>query len=116
MNLPTLLDSIDKVDDYTVRFALKQPQAPFLADMAMDFASIQSKEYADALLKAGKPEQIDQQPIGTGPFELRAVPRRTRPSAIAPSPAIGGTKPKIDTLVFSITKDPGGAAGQAARQ
>ena len=27
-------------------------------------------EYADAMLKAGTPEKIDQDPIGTGPFYL----------------------------------------------
>jgi dipeptide transport system substrate-binding protein len=53
-----------------VRFTLTTANAPFLADLAMDFASIHSKEYADAMLKAGKPETIDIEPIGTGPFEL----------------------------------------------
>jgi dipeptide transport system substrate-binding protein len=105
MNLPALLESVDKVDDYTVRFVLKQPQAPFLADLAMDFATIQSKEYGDALLKAAKPEQIDQEPIGTGPFELVQY---TKDATIRYRAFAGywGAKPKIDTLVFSITKDP----------
>ena len=38
MNLPKLLKSIDKVDDYTVKITLNEPNAPFLADLAMDFA------------------------------------------------------------------------------
>ena len=104
--MPSCSQSIDKVDDYTVKFTLKEPQAPFLADLAMDFASIQSKEYADALLKAGKPELIDQEPIGTGPFELRAATRRTPPSATGPSRATGGRSRRSTTLVFAITKDP----------
>ena len=66
--MPELLKSIDKVDDYTVRFALTRPEAPFLADLAMPFNIIQSAEYADQLMKAGTPEKIDQEPIGTGPF------------------------------------------------
>jgi dipeptide transport system substrate-binding protein len=70
MSFPKLLASIDVIDADTVRFNLTAPQAPFLADLAMDFASIQSKEYADTLLKQGKPELLDQEPIGTGPFEL----------------------------------------------
>ena len=36
----------------------------------MMWAGVQSKEYADAMLKAGTPEKIDQEPIGTGPFSL----------------------------------------------
>jgi dipeptide transport system substrate-binding protein len=103
--MPKLLKSIDKVDDYTVKFTLTGPQAPFLADMAMDFASIQSKEYADALTKEGHPELIDQEPIGTGPFEFVAYQRdatiRFRKFA-----GYWGTPAKLDALVFSITKDP----------
>jgi dipeptide transport system substrate-binding protein len=69
-SMPKLLKSIDKVDDYTVRFVLNTPEAPFLSNLAMPFAAIQSKEYADAMIKAGTPERIDQDPIGTGPFYL----------------------------------------------
>ena len=38
----------------------------------MDFASIVSKEYADAMLTAGTPEMVNQAPIGTGPFSFQA--------------------------------------------
>ena len=70
MGMPKLLKSVEKVDDYTVKITLNQPEAPFLSDLAMQYASVQSKEYADAMLKAGTPEKIDQEPIGTGPFYL----------------------------------------------
>jgi dipeptide transport system substrate-binding protein len=105
MDMPKLLKAIDKVDDYTVRFVLNEPNAPFLADLAMDFSAIQSKEYADQLMKAGKPELIDQEPVGTGPFEfVQYVKDATiRYKAF---PGYWGAKPKIDTLVFSINKDP----------
>jgi len=33
----------------------------------MSFASVQSAEYADQLLKQGKAEDINQKPVGTGP-------------------------------------------------
>ncbi|HET6198056.1 MAG TPA: ABC transporter substrate-binding protein, partial [Acetobacteraceae bacterium] len=105
MSFNKLLASIDVLDKDTVRFTLNEPQAPFLADLAMDFATIQSKEYADALLKQGKPELIDQEPIGTGPFELVQYQRDStiRYRAFA---GYWGTKPKLDALVFSINKDP----------
>ncbi|HTQ83593.1 MAG TPA: ABC transporter substrate-binding protein, partial [Pseudolabrys sp.] len=70
MGMPKLLKSVEKVDDYTVKITLNVPEAPFLSDLAMEYAGIQSKEYADAMLKAGTPEKIDQEPIGTGPFML----------------------------------------------
>jgi dipeptide transport system substrate-binding protein len=105
MSMPKLLKSIDRVDDYTVRFVLNAPQAPFLANMAMDFASIQSKEYADQLLKAGHPELIDQEPIGTGPFEFVQY-QKDAIIRYRAFPGYWGAKPKIDALVFAITKDP----------
>ena len=73
--------------------------------MAMDFTTIMSKEYADALLKAGKLEQIDQIPIGTGPYELQQYQRDSTIRYRA-FKDFWGPKPKIDTLVFSINKDP----------
>ena len=48
--MPELLKSIEKVDDYTVRFRLTRPDAPFLADLAMPFNVIQSAEYAGCML------------------------------------------------------------------
>jgi dipeptide transport system substrate-binding protein len=105
MGFDKLLVSIDKLDDYTVKFVLKVPQAPFLADLAMDFASLQSKEYADVLMKMGKPELIDQEPIGTGPYELLNYVKdnTVRYRAFA---GYWGPKPPIDTLVFAISADP----------
>ena len=104
MNLPKLVKSIEKLDEYTVRFTLSAPNAPFLADLAMDFTSIHSKEYADAMLKAGKPETIDTAPIGTGPFELVSY---LKDSTIRYRAFDGywGARPPIDTLVFAITQD-----------
>ncbi len=47
MSMPDLLKEIVKVDDMTVKFVLTRPEAPMIANLAMDFASIMSKEYAD---------------------------------------------------------------------
>jgi len=108
MGLPTLLDSIEKVDDYTVRIKLKQPNAPFLADLAMDFATIQSAEYADFLLKKGTPEQFDQIPVGTGPFQFVAYQKDAviRYKAFPEYWNKGHERALVDTLVFAITPDP----------
>ena len=48
MDMPNLLKAVEKVDDMTVKFVLNEPEAPFLANLAMDFASIFSAEYAAA--------------------------------------------------------------------
>ena len=104
MGMPKLLKSVEKVDDYTVKVTLNQPEAPFLANLAMQWAGVQSKEYADAMLKAGTPEKIDQEPIGTGPFYLVQYQKDAivRYKAF---PEYWAGKAKIDDLVFSITPD-----------
>jgi dipeptide transport system substrate-binding protein len=104
MGMSKLLKSVEKVDDYTVRITLERPEAPFLSNLAMEYAGIQSKEYADAMLKAGTPEKIDQEPIGTGPFYLVQYQKDAiiRYKAF---PQFWGGKAKIDDLVFAITPD-----------
>jgi dipeptide transport system substrate-binding protein len=104
MGMPDLLKSIDKVDDNTVKFGLTKPNAPFIANMAMDFAAIHSKEYMDAMLKAGTPEKVDQDPIGTGPFSFVSYQKDAWIRYKA-NPSYFRGKQKIDNLVFAITTD-----------
>ena len=66
-----LVDSIEKINDYTIRFKLKQANSSFLANLATDFAIILSAEYAQKLVNLKAKEQIDLFPIGTGPFKLK---------------------------------------------
>ncbi|WP_256673327.1 ABC transporter substrate-binding protein, partial [Pseudomonas sp. JG-B] len=68
MGMDANIAKVEKVDDNTVKFTLNGVDAAFIQNLAMSFASIQSAEYADQLLKAGKAADINQKPIGTGPF------------------------------------------------
>jgi dipeptide transport system substrate-binding protein len=104
MGMPALLKSVEKVDDLTVRVTLNHPEAPFLSDLAMEYAGIQSREYADAMMKAGTPEKIDQEPIGTGPFYLVQYQKDATIRYRAFAEHWAG-KAKIDDLIFSITPD-----------
>ncbi len=70
MNMKSIVDHVEKVDAMTVKFVLKKAEAPFLADLAMDFASVLSAEYFDKMKAAGTPDVIDREPIGTGPFSF----------------------------------------------
>jgi peptide/nickel transport system substrate-binding protein len=65
MEMDDIVDSIEAVDDYTVVFKLKKVNAPFLANMGMDFADIISPT---AFLK--DPKEFIRNPVGTGPFEF----------------------------------------------
>ncbi|QIQ20853.1 ABC transporter substrate-binding protein [Zophobihabitans entericus] len=105
MGMDKLIESIEKIDDKTVRFNLIQPEAPFLANMAMAFASIFSAEYADQMLKAGTPEKFDLQPIGTGPFQFMQYQKDSRILYRAFTD-YWGPKAQIERLVFTITPDP----------
>ena len=105
MGFPDLLKSVEKVDDLTVRFTLAHPEAPFLADLGMDFASILSKEYADNLQADGKMEQMNTMPLGTGPFSFVAY-QQDAAIRYKANPDYFRGKVKIDDLIFAITKDP----------
>jgi dipeptide transport system substrate-binding protein len=104
MGMPKLLKSVDRIDEFTVRIVLNQAEAPFLANLAMQYAGIQSKEYAIAMLKAGTPEKVDQDPVGTGPFYLVQY-QKDAVIRFKAFPQYWGGKAKIDDLVFAITPD-----------
>ncbi|MBU2893895.1 ABC transporter substrate-binding protein [Colwellia sp. D2M02] len=67
----SLVESIEKINDHTVRFNLRRSDSSFLANLATDFAVILSAEYGQQLSKLNKPHEIDTLPIGTGPFKLK---------------------------------------------
>ena len=85
-------------------FNLTRPEAPFIANIAMDFASIHSAEYADNMLKAGTPDEFDQKPIGTGPFAFVSYQKDSFIRFVAFDDYWQG-RAKIDKLVFTITPD-----------
>lgn len=104
MEMESLVKNIEKVDDLTVRFTLSKPEAPFLANVAMDFASILSAEYAEKLTKTGTPEKIDIEPVGTGSFIFVRYDKDQMIRYKA-NPEHYRGKPAIDSLVFAITTD-----------
>ncbi|QWK80969.1 ABC transporter substrate-binding protein [Ochrobactrum sp. BTU1] len=105
VGIPQLVEKLEKVDDLTVRFVLKEPTAPFLGLLGLDFASILSKEYADQLAASGRLSDLNQKPIGTGPFRFIAYQTDAVIRYEAFSEYWGGRQP-LDTLIFAITTDP----------
>ena len=65
MEMDDIVGSIEAVDEHTVVFKLKQVNAPFLANLGMDFADIISPT---AFLK--NPKEFLRNPVGTGPFKF----------------------------------------------
>lgn len=104
MDMPKLVKDIVAVDDYTVKMTLTKPNAPMIANLAMQFASIVSKEYADKLRAAGTMADFNQKPVGTGPFQLVDY-QKDAVIRYAANPTFWAGKRPIDTLIFAITPD-----------
>lgn len=97
-----LIDHVEKINDYTVRFNLKRADSTILANLASDFAVILSKEYADNLAANNLHNNLDMNPVGTGPFKLMSY----RPSAYikyVPHENYWGEKSTLAQLIFDIT-------------
>ncbi|WP_089177043.1 ABC transporter substrate-binding protein [Bosea sp. AS-1] len=105
------LAKVEKVDDYTVKLTLKKPNSPLLSALSVEPMSILSAEYAAAMSKAGTPEQVDLNPIGTGPFSLVAYQKDAmiRFKAVPDhwTKAVGNKDRMalVNDLIFVITPD-----------
>ncbi len=104
--LEKVIAKIEALDPYTVRFTLHSVHAPFLSALAIPSASIVSAEYAQQLLKEGKPSEINWKPVGTGPFIFRKYDKDStlvfdgNPEYWKPDDV------RLSKLIFSITPDP----------
>jgi len=67
MGMGKIVKAVNKINDHTVAIILNEPNAPFLANLAMAFMCIVSPT---AVRKYGK--NFDQNPVGTGPYNLKS--------------------------------------------
>ncbi len=65
MDMNSIVESINVVDEYTLEFELAKNEAPFIANLAMDFASIVSP----AAVREHEGD-FTSNPVGTGPFKF----------------------------------------------
>ena len=102
IGITKLIEKIEKINEYTVRFHLSHADNSFLANLATDYAIILSAEYAKQLTENNVKTNIDTHPIGTGPFKLKeyrvgSLIRFYRHDQYWLKPA------NIEQLVFDIT-------------
>ncbi len=99
MGMSSIVKEVKKIDDHQITITLHTPNAPFLANMAMQFMSIVSPT---ALLKTQK--AFDQQPVGTGPFTLKSWKKDDQMELEAFS-AYWGEKPKVSRVIIRVIPD-----------
>lgn len=102
IGLAELVKDVRAVGDYEVVFELTRPDASFLSYLATDYAVILSAEYGQQLLAGGTPEQLDQLPVGTGPFKLSRY-RTDEYIRYLRHPDYWQGSPRLEQLVFDIT-------------
>ncbi|MDF3871389.1 ABC transporter substrate-binding protein [Pseudomonas putida] len=105
MGMDKNIAKVEKLDEQTVKFTLNEVDAAFIQNLAMSFASIQSAEYADQLLKNGKAADINQKPIGTGPFVFSKYQKDAQIRFKGNKDYWKPDDVKIDNLIFAITTD-----------
>lgn len=105
LGIGAFIKRADKLDDYTIRFTLNEPKVAFLSMFALPFMGVQSYEYAVSLIRQGVPEQIDHQPIGTGPFYWVGYEPDQRIRYRAFDDYWRG-RARLDVLEFFITPNP----------
>ncbi|MFC0180998.1 ABC transporter substrate-binding protein [Thorsellia kenyensis] len=102
--LAELIKSIEKTGTHQVKIELTRPDATFLPLLTMGFTSIYSAEYADLLAKENRFNELNTQPIGTGPFSLRQYTKDANIRYIAHKEYFEG-EPPVKQLVYAITPD-----------
>ena len=96
------VQSIEAVDRYTVRIALKEPFAPFLNHLANPmYTAILPKEAEEKFKDFNQPEAV----IGTGPFILRSYEKGVRVVFERNPDYFVKGLPYLDRVVIEITPD-----------
>ncbi|MBX3576649.1 MAG: ABC transporter substrate-binding protein [Rhizobiaceae bacterium] len=108
-----LVSSVDKVDDYTVKFTLVRPDVAFLAMLSMGtYAVMMSEEYSQALTASGEVDKWYAEPVGTGAFKFVGFQRdawiryQANPDHWAKAAGFPELTSGVDQMVFLVTTDP----------
>ncbi len=89
-------DTIEVVDDYTVKFSLRNPSAPFLVNLTCSPAGIVSEK---AVTEAG--DNYGMNPVGTGPYKFVSWQQGTE-IRLEAFEDYHGEKAKIKNLVIRL--------------
>jgi peptide/nickel transport system substrate-binding protein len=104
----SMLTTVDRVDDYTVRFNLTEPYAPFLADSLTTFV-VPAHIYATVDVSRMAADPISQQPVVTGGPFLFEKRNKSEVDLVANGNYYAG-RPHLDRMIFKIIPDAAAAA------
>ena len=104
----SVIESVEAVDEYTVRFNLRETQGPFLRNIAMSPFGIASPAAVQE-----DAENFWQNPVGTGAFRFESWNKGSEVRLTANeewwgsdlSPEEGGGGPNVDSVVFRAIPD-----------
>jgi ABC-type transport system substrate-binding protein len=96
------IDSVEAVDEFTVRMTLPKPYSPLLANLAIPIASIVSPTAIAAGL-----DSVSVNPSGTGAFRLARPEDWTRDSQLVleANPDYWGGAPKVEQFIIKIVPE-----------
>jgi peptide/nickel transport system substrate-binding protein len=98
-SFPKSFQSVEIVDDYTVRFHFAQPEATIFDALALCCAMLPPRYYTD-----NSPEYVAANPVGSGPFKFVEWVRDDH-TTLAANPGYWGTntykgQPQVPTVIF----------------
>jgi peptide/nickel transport system substrate-binding protein len=94
LGMDEVLASIDPVDPQTIRFVLKEPNAPFLSNLACNFAAIVCPRHARE-----HGQDFFRHPCGTGPYAFVEW-NRAQTIELARFDGWWGQPPYLEKLIF----------------
>jgi len=99
------ISEIQAIDDYTVKFVLKEPFGPFLAALATNGASIVNPAVmaheADGDLAQA---YLSDHTMGSGPYQVTSW-EKDQQIVLEPNPHYGGTAPYFKKVIVKIVKE-----------
>jgi ABC-type transport system substrate-binding protein len=99
MDMSGIVETITASSEYTVEFKLKKVEAPFLANLAMDFAAIVSPTAVEEL-----GAEFTNNPVGSGPFVFESWVREDQ-IILSKNENYWREPAQIDTLILKVIPD-----------
>lgn len=98
----SIITAIEKIDDFTIKFVLSSPLAPFLANLAMDMFAISSPTAIQTYGEDYGTPAVGC--VGTGPFKFVEWVEGDHITVDAYDEYWGG-RPKIDRIIWRVIPD-----------